>query len=278
MNILQKVLGILSVMLSLTAQATLISNGTTEFVTFRDCIAGSSGCDNLSRVLMSSSGGVPGDTSSSANATYTGYGSASGSVALSGSIGAPILKASATSEFGKRVNTNSVALQRYTYDGMVAATRTFGGTLTYSQALTGVYPNGVGTGIFAAIDIFSLPGMTVDVGASPAAYFNDMISENFAGYANIARAEYQDRTSTSSGVGTLSVEVVLNPGDTVWVWTLLQTPAANGSTVDASHTFITQWNNIAGLTPAAAIPEPESLGLLCLALASASVALRRGMN
>ena len=277
MNTLKRIVAAATLALPWAAQATLISYGTVEFVTARLCIAGASGCDDVSRIISSSRGGLPGDAMSSASATFAGFGTAFGSVSLSGVVGAPILKASATSELGKRVNTNSIALQRYTYTGSAPSVRSFGGTLSYSQSLSGDYSGAVGAGINALIDIFSLPTATVDVASAPDAYFNDLFShELFAGYSEIASSSYQDRSSTSSGIGTLSVSVALNPGDTVWVWTLLQTPAANGSAVDASHTLVTAWSNPADLTAAAvAVPEPAGLGWICLGLAVVGMTRRR---
>jgi len=67
----------------------------------------------------------------------------------------------------------------------------------------------------------------------------------------------------------------LNPGDTVWVWAYLQTSAPNGSTVDASHTLITSWDNSANLIPAVSVPEPGTLTLLGISLAGLLVAPRR---
>ena len=70
----------------------------------------------------------------------------------------------------------------------------------------------------------------------------------------------------------------LAPGETLWLRVLLQTPAANGSDVDASHTLVTGWSDSADLTPAVTslpVPEPTPLALFGLGLAALAVAKRR---
>ena len=74
--------------------------------------------------------------------------------------------------------------------------------------------------------------------------------------------------------------MTLTPGETVWVQVLLQTPAANGSYVDASHTLITGWSDTSDLTPAVTslplpVPEPSSLALYALGLAATAFAAAR---
>ena len=240
------------------AHAVPVSFGTAEYVTVRTCTAGVTPCDNISPVIQGEFGGL------------AGYGSADGSVALSGVVGAPVLRASASAEPGARTNTNSVALQRYTYTGTVTTTRTFGGTLTYSQTVTGPYPTGIGSGVSANIDIFTLPTSTIEVGATADSNFFALFSPSaYAGYASLGSDHYSDTASTATGVGALDVTVTLNPGDSVWVWALLQTPATHDALIDASNTLLTAWDNAADLVPAAvavAVPEPATTLLVGLAL------------
>ena len=246
----------------LLAHAVEITADTAEYVTFRDCIAGATGCDDVSPIVSGLFGGNPGAVSSAASENFAGYGSASGSVSLSGDIGAPILHASASSDAGKRTNTNSVALQSYTYTGSDVTTRTFGGTLTYSQTETGAYPDDAG--VYATIDAFQLSTPGLEVGSTPDSNFYTLLDGGYPGYTDIASDTFVDTGTTASGLGTLSVTVTLTPGETIWLQVLLQTPAANASIVDASHTLITGWNDTTDLTPAAIsapVPEPSSWAL-----------------
>ncbi len=264
------------------AQAVAIAYGTSEYVTIRDCIAGpTSACDTISGVIQGEYGGSPGASSSSASTALATHGSAAGSVALSGSVGAPVLSAVATSLPGARTNTNSLALQRYTYTGSTATTRTFGGTLTYSQTLGGVYPDGIGGGIHAVIDIFTAAADTIEVGDTPESNFLALFSLGaVAGYTSLGSDIFDDDSSTAAGVGNLDVTVTLNPGDSVFVWVLLQTPAPNGSIVDSSSTLITGWDVTTDLVPAmvASVPVPTGLALAGLGLALLGAQRRRARS
>jgi len=256
-----------------------IDYGTAEEVTFRNCIVGATACDDISPRIDFVNGGFPGAASSSASASLAGYGTASGSVSLSGVIGAPVLTASATSAAGTRQNTNSIALQRYTYTGATPTTRTFGGTLTYSQTLTGSYPLAVGIGVLAAIDVFTLSVSEIDVGSTADSNFDALFNPSaLPGYGEIGSQNFEATTTTANGFAALAVTLTLQPGETFWVWTILQTPAVNGGFSDASHTLVTTWDNTAGLVPAviAAVPEPTPLLLIATAaLAGMTMSRRR---
>jgi len=267
----------------LFAHAVDITAGTAEYITFRDCIAGVTACDSISRIVSGQYGGNPGAYSSAATQNHAGYGSASGSVSFSGVIGAPVLHANASSDPGKRANTNSVALQSYTYTGSTPATRTFGGTLSYDQTLTGVYPDTGATGVYAVIDAFTLTAAGIDAGTDSASNFEALFGEAFAGdpaygYADLAQNSFSDDATHIGGTGNMSVTLDLTPGETVWLYVLLQTPAVNGSVVDASHTLVTGWNDATDLVPAvtsAPVPEPSSWALIGCGLAAAAVLRRR---
>jgi len=93
------------------------------------------------------------------------------------------------------------------------------------------------------------------------------------GYASLGYQEVTDPASASNGLATLEVKVTLRPDEQVWVWTLLQTPAPNGSTVDAFHTMVTSWDNPANLVPA---PEPATWAELAIGLTALAGLHRRG--
>src|SRR5690349_3020962 len=266
----------------LTAGAVSVDYSTAVGLTFRDCIdLGDTGCDDVSSLVQRNYDATPPNTSSAATASLANYGSSAALASFS------ILRAEATSLAGKRLNANAIAVQKYTYVGAEPTQRTFQGTLTYSQTLTGVYPDFVGTGVTAVLDVYTLPGgaaATIDVGDTAESNFNAL----FSVYALPGYTDLLDPNSTSylfidpspnvaNGTGTASATVALNPGDTIWVSALLQTPAVNGGTVNAFDTFTAGWDNAADLIPAslAAVPEPTTIALMAVGLAGLGVARRR---
>ncbi len=255
------------------ASAIEISAGTSVYSTLRSCVAGVTACDSITAPAFIEQGGLPGNLASSAFVTAPGYGVAYGSAALSGEIGAPILKGYAHGEVGKRTMTTAVAVQRYTYSGSETITRTFGGVLTYSQYATGDYGL-IGSGINAVISVFKLSADSFDAGTTERDNYDALLGgglELADGFSTLGSDQHMAAAlSTDAGFASLQVNVTLNPGDTVWVRAVIQTPGTNGGWVDASHTFVTQWNDATALAPASMVPEPGTLafmtaGLLLLA-------------
>jgi hypothetical protein len=168
--------------------------------------------------------------------------------------GAPVLGASSTSALGNYDVASAVALQSYTWDGTGSSIRTFSGTLEFSQTIS---PGAVGPpGVGADIDVFTLPtGQLFNAGVTPADNMNALLL-NFnsqPGSADLINSAY------SSGVGGAFPSVTINlvQGQTYWVWTLLQAASNDGGSSNAADTFVTQWNDTTGLTPAATVSAPE---------------------
>lgn len=258
------------------AIATPVPASTAVFTSVRVCTIVDDKCDRSTQVAPLSYGGRGGDVSASSRIDYPAYGSAFGSVSLSGTIGAPIFRNDSSAAPGGRMNAVSVALQRYTYTGAAETTRTFGGDLTYAQHLTGPHPESeVGDGIYAFIDVFKTSLDLLETGGTEESNMDALLDvESLPGIEHLGFSEYWGRESTDTGLGRMALTVALSPGDTVWVRGLLRTPAIHRGWTDASHTFVTAWDDSSNLVPGAfALSSPGSLTLV--GLAGLALGLRR---
>jgi hypothetical protein len=266
-----RILGLLAAGLlagPMSANGVEIQSGTAIYVTFRHCVAAPTGrCGYLSEIVDSANGGQPGGSTAFAQLIDANFGTTVADSSLTGRIGAPILRAATTSISGKRVNTNTVALQRYVYTGSEPAVRTFGGSLTYAQTmddgLNAAYTEVVRSGVNALINVFKMDPESFEVGDTAQSYFDNMAFtaafEAEPGYELLGSARFNDIVSTPLNAGSLAVTVSLHPGDAIWVWTLLQTPSADGASVDVSRMMITGFDDVTDLQPANEITPAEQL-------------------
>jgi hypothetical protein len=246
-------------LISLPAAAIEVQSSVSVYVTFRDCQPLVGQCDGFSPVLVGTYSGEPGALSAIASQALPEYGESYSTVSLSGEIGAPILRTRAASETGKRVSTNTHALQRYVYEGAVPTERTFGGTLTYSQVIEN--PEDDESGVNAAIFLFRSTSEFLDAGTTSQDNYQMLSTLQSRLFSEtLAFDGARDKATNLNGYAALAATVMLQPGDAVWVYTRLQTPASAGSVVDASSTLITQWDDPTGIVPANISPGiPEEL-------------------
>ncbi|MDH4053537.1 MAG: PEP-CTERM sorting domain-containing protein [Rubrivivax sp.] len=251
------------------AQAVPVESTTTTRLTMRDCIAGTTACDGIGSILHSGLDGSPGATSAATTLTNALFGSSSGSAQITGS-GGSVLTANATSEAGKRNSANGGSLQRYTYLGASPTTLTFFASIAYDQTVpaenAGFDPaNAIATfsGVYGGIEVFTITDSEIDAGVTDVDNFNTVFG-GFTlapGYLSLGSADTGALSNmTASGTHNLSVSFNVNAGQSVWLWALLQSPAAHGAVVDAS--MVT------------AVPEPGALALAGLSLALIGLARR----
>lgn len=261
----------------ISANAILVTSGTAEFIHSRTCLAQADGCI-VTGPNIAYYGGNPGDAASSLSQTIVGHGLGEASSQLSGTIGAPILRATSTSFPDVFFNSQAIALQSYTYTGAASTTRIFDGTITYSQSMVPL-PIDIG-GVFANILIFKTSASSLEAGSTSKSNFVALSNDiyNLPDYIELGSGFYANSKTTASGNGAVNVSVSLNPGDTVWVQTILIASAFNGDIIDASHTFVTAWENGVDLKPASTVPDIPTFALFIVGLVLLATYWRRNAS
>ncbi len=259
-----------------------IDSTVTTRVTVRPCTSGSTPCDTAGLVFSSDAIAEPGDGAVSATISSPTWGTTTSSAQLSGVAGAPIIRTYVASEPGYRLSTNTGALQRYTYTGTESVTRTFGATLTYSQSvpdwnLDCPEPILCRSGITASIEAFTTTADFLDGGETALENFDTVFYRYLLapGYTLLGQDIVHDWADAVDAVAYPSISLELNPGDTFWVRVFLQTPAASGTIIDSSNTFVTGFDDATNLVPAQTVPEPGTLALLAIGIAGLGLGRRR---
>jgi hypothetical protein len=228
----------------LAANAELIQSTTGVYLTFRHCVSGETVCDSIGPTEAGSYGGLPGGPTATADHADPTYGEASGSAQLTAGPGAAELSANATSLPIIRNGANSIVMQRYTNASANAELLNIHGTLTYQQTIpveNAGFPSDspARSGTNAEIVIVSIDADYLEAGTTS--------EENSAllleGPDPSIDSEELGVSSAStfskpngSGTETFSSTVTVEPGDSIWVWIILQSLVANGAEVSASLT------------------------------------------
>jgi hypothetical protein len=172
-----------------------------------------------------------------------------------------------------RNTSNDGAMAEYTYTGTSVASLTFTGTMSYSQTLPA---NSQFGGAASFLDIFTLPGSSINAGANATSNFNTVFAEgNSSGFVDIGSVEFLASTGTESGDITISVTNLINPGETFWAWALLQTPSTENGTVSAALHTSFSGSALSGLVAGTGVPAPGTTSLLALGLGALLVGFKR---
>ena len=226
----------------LAVNAELVKSTTGVMLTFRHCVAGETVCDSIGPYEAASYGGLPGAPAAITSHADPTFGEASGSAQLTGAPGAAELSANATSLPAMRNGANSVTLQRYTNKGANAEMLTFAATLTYTQTIpaeNAAFPAGspARSGANAEIYIFSMDADFLEAGTTAEENITALMEEPDPSITTteLGSASTEPSTNvTESGTTTLSSTVTVEPGDSIWLWVILQSLAANGADVSAT--------------------------------------------
>jgi hypothetical protein len=261
-------LGLILALCASSAFAIDVTSSTTSYATNRDCFDNAAPCDQISNTFNGVVGGLPG--SNFATATAPG---GTGTAAINSGLGNMSFTGSSSSGPGLRNTSNDGAMAEYTYTGMSVASLTFTGTMSYSQTLPANSQYG---GAAAFLDIFTLPGSSVEAGADATSNFTMIFGEgNSPGYVELGSVEFAGNTGTDSNDITISVTNLLNPGETFWAWALLQTPSTeNGTTSAAFHTSFSG-SAVSGLVAGTGVPAPGTTSLLALGFGALIAGFKR---
>jgi len=223
------------------ASAELIQFGTGNILTFRQCTSGETTCDSFGPMLFSTWGGIPGELLSEVSQADVAYGEAYGSAVLTEEPGAAELKVITVSLPATRNGSTSVILQRYTNAGESTEKLTFEAELTYTQTVPAEnagFPDdaGMGSGASAEIVIFTMDVDAIETGATAEEVYGALSFEQEpAGLKDLDAARAAPSSDeTGEGTSTLSATTIIEPGDSVWLWAILQGIVVNGATVNAS--------------------------------------------
>jgi len=240
-NKFQIVLAVLLLAAPPVANAEQVEAGTSNILTFRDCVSGDTVCDDFGPMQQSTIGGVPGELVAEVSQADVAYGEAYGRAELTGDPGASTQKAIATSLPATRNGSSNVMLQRYTNAGESAETLTFGAVLTYEQTVPAEnagLPDKSRTrsGASAEMVIFTMDAEAIEAGATAEELYTALSFEQEPdGLKDLDSASVMpDNNETGEGTTTLSTTAIVARGDSVWLWAILQGIAVNGATVNAS--------------------------------------------
>ena len=233
-------------------QAVEIESTTSQYLTFRECVAGESPCDQIKRESTSEVDGLPGSTSAQASRDEPGFGSASGSTRLTETGAGSEHHARALSLEGTRVGSNGFMLQKYTNSTDGTQSLTFSGTLYLKQSVpeaNASIPEGSPgqSGASAELGAYRYGAEKIEAGTTAVDNFRTIL-EGPKGQAELIDLGWDksDTLYNQSGDGSqvISVTVTTAPGESTWFWAGLQALSSNGA--DISGRFTTELHVNAG--------------------------------
>lgn len=221
------------------AQAVSVQSTTSVFVSLRQCVSGETACDSVGPSHRASVGGMPGSPVAKAVESDPDFGEASGIAQLKSEPGTGNTTMHVKSLPATRNGSTAFTLQRYTNTSERAQTLTFTGDVSYDQAVpeeNSSFPKDGGglSGVFIEMELFSLEADSIEAGTTAEDNFR-LFDKPPPGYQTLDNASTNGLISDVTGQGErrLSTSTTLEPGDSIWMFTVVQTIAANGAVVEA---------------------------------------------
>lgn len=226
--------------LSAPAAAVQVQSTTSVYLTFRQCMAGETACDSISKTMLKSFGGLPGAPGAQASSEATDYGTANGTAKLEDAGGNTQMSAHVGSLPGARNGSNVFFLQRYTNTSDREEKLSLGATLTFGQNVPAgnsdfTDDSGAQSLAFAELEIFTLSTGAIEAGTTAEDNHQMFQSGPPPGtvYKSLGNAVVSGTVNTTAqGSETLAVSGQVPAGESVWLLGVLQTLGANGAVVD----------------------------------------------
>lgn len=219
------------------AAAVQVQSTTSVLLTFRQCVEGETACDSISGMRLKSFGGLPGAPDAQASQEDAEYGSANGNANLAD--GNMQMNANISSLPGARNGGNVFFLQRYENTSEHEQKLTLDATLTFDQTVPAenadfTDASGAQSVVGAELEIFTLSVDAVEAGTTAEDNHNVFQSgpPPEAVYTSVADAAASGtKNATGQGSKTFSVSGRIPPGESVWIFGVLQTLGANGAVI-----------------------------------------------
>jgi len=224
-------------LVSMAAHAVTIESSTGVYLTFRDCIAGETVCDEISAPTAVIVEGLPGNQHSKAEHVVASKGKAAGEVKLTDTSSEH--SASTAAEPGSRNGSNTSTVQKFTNSSDGPVTLTVSGTLNFQLQVPEENAGLEKLGQSSASAEFGILQMNLEsFEAGTTAEDNMRIlmdGPEGAEFKDLGSTQIQPTTNVSqSGTNSESLSATIGPGESAWIWTIMQALVANGAEVSAS--------------------------------------------
>jgi hypothetical protein len=237
-----------------SAAAKEVQSTTSAQLTFRNCVKGVTACDYIGKVEQKTFGGLPGDSTAHAKQSDPAFGESSADVKLTGLDGGAEFHGKVRSEPGTRNGSNGLVIMRYTNNSEHAEKYTLNATLSYEQTVpeeNAEFPwnSSAQTAASAEMGFVNLDVEALEAGTTAEENAAIMDGEPLPewNYRPLEEARFSgDELITATGSKEISVSTVIDPGDSIWMFTIFQVFGANGSIIDAGLNTITTITEVKG--------------------------------